>query len=398
MSAWLLPDHIADALPLEAAHIEALRRRLLDTARSFGYELVMPPLLEHLQSLLTGSGQSLQLQTFKLVDQLSGQTLGLRPDMTQQVARIDAHLLNRTGVARLCYAGSIAHTHPERPQALREALQFGAEIYGHAGLEADVEALELAITCLRRTGLAAFTVDMADVRIVQALLAAVPALEAATVADIHAALAAKDSARLAEITQGFPPAARQGLLELVQLYGDVSVLDEAERALATTPTVRPVLQHLRTYAQALSHVSGAGVELGFDLADLRGHSYYSGTRFALYARGVSDAIVRGGRYDEVGAAYGRRRPAAGFSLDVRTLAALVPCAPASDTAGAIRAPWAAGDAQLTRTIAELRQAGHTVICTLPGQHHNAADDDAAHTLHCDRALVQESGTWVVRAL
>lgn len=391
MSAWLLPDHIADALPAEARHIEALRQRLLAVAESFGYELVMPPLLEYLQSLLTGSGQSLNLQTFKFVDQLSGQTLGLRADITQQVARMDAHLLNRAGVTRLCYAGPVAHTQPERPQALREALQFGAEIYGHAGLEADVEALELAITCLRRTGLSAFTVDMADVRIVRALLGAAPAISAEHTADIHAALAAKDSPRLRELAAHFPENARQGLLAVVQLYGDAAVLDEAERALASTPQAVAVITHLRRFARALAHVAGDGVNIGFDLGDLRGHSYYSGTRFALYVHGASDAIVRGGRYDEVGAAYGRNRPAAGFSLDVRQLATLLP-APAPQAA--IRAPWAADDEDLARTIAQLRQSGRVVICTLPGDAHATQAD----TLHCTHALLRQGDGWVVQAI
>ncbi|RYY98131.1 MAG: ATP phosphoribosyltransferase regulatory subunit, partial [Comamonadaceae bacterium] len=185
MSAWVLPDHIADVLPSEARHIEELRRELLDTARGYGYELVMPPLLEHLESLLTGTGEALGLQTFKLVDQLSGRSLGLRADTTPQVARIDAHLLNRQGVTRLCYCGPVLHTRPDRPHATREPLQFGAEIYGHAGLEADLETLLLALDCLKAARVRDITVDMADVRIVRALLDGV-ALEAAALADVHA--------------------------------------------------------------------------------------------------------------------------------------------------------------------------------------------------------------------
>src|SRR6476661_4519227 len=184
MSAWLLPDHIADVLPSEARHIEELRRQLLDTARGYGCELVMPPLLEHLESLLTGTGEALGLQTFKLVDQLSGRTLGLRADTTPQVARIDAHLLNRAGVTRLCYCGPVLHTRPDRPYASREPLQFGAEIYGHGGLEADLEALQLALACLKATRVEGLTVDMADVRIVRALLAEVPA-DTAAIARVH---------------------------------------------------------------------------------------------------------------------------------------------------------------------------------------------------------------------
>ncbi|MEG1328167.1 MAG: ATP phosphoribosyltransferase regulatory subunit, partial [Janthinobacterium sp.] len=211
MSAWVLPDHIADVLPSEARHIEELRRGLLDTARSYGYELVMPPLLEHLESLLTGTGEALDLQTFKLVDQLSGRSLGLRADTTQQVARIDAHLLNRRGVTRLCYCGPVLHTRPDRPRATREPLQFGAEIYGHAGLEADLEALLLALACLRSAQVSNVSVDMADVRVVRSLLAGVD-VDAQVLHAVHAALATKDASELAQLTRDFPAASRNGLM------------------------------------------------------------------------------------------------------------------------------------------------------------------------------------------
>ncbi|MGH8337294.1 MAG: ATP phosphoribosyltransferase regulatory subunit, partial [Gammaproteobacteria bacterium] len=211
MSAWVLPDYIADVLPSEARHIEELRRCLLDTARGYGYELVMPPLLEHLDSLLTGTGEALDLQTFKLVDQLSGRMMGLRADTTPQVARIDAHLLNRSGVARLCYCGPVLHTRPDRPHATREPLQFGAEIYGHAGLEADMEILLLSLDCLKAAQVQGVSVDMAHARIVHALLQDVP-LDAASLARVHAALAAKDASELASLTRSFPFASRQGLL------------------------------------------------------------------------------------------------------------------------------------------------------------------------------------------
>src|SRR3569623_2322288 len=226
MSAWVLPDHIADVLPSEARHIEELRRQLLYTARGYGYELVMPPLLEHLESLLTGTGEALDLQTFKLVDQLSGRMMGLRADTTPQVARIDAHLLNRRGVARLCYCGPVLHTRPDRPHATRAPLQFGAEIYGHAGLEAALEALLLALDCLTATRVGELTVAHGDVRIVRSVLAGVP-VDASVIAQVHAALAAKDAGRLATISKNFPAAAREGLAALLSLYGDAMELDEA---------------------------------------------------------------------------------------------------------------------------------------------------------------------------
>jgi len=221
MSAWVLPDQIADVLPSEARHIEELRRSLLDTASGYGYELVMPPMLEHLESLLTGTGEALDLQTFKLVDQLSGRSLGLRADSTPQVARIDAHLLNRQGVARLCYCGPVLHTRADRPLATREPLQLGAEIYGHAGLEADLEALELAQACVTAAGLRDLTLDMADVRVIDSVLAGVP-LSAEQTHLIHAALARKDAAELEHLSQGLAPEVRNSLLALPRLYGDVS--------------------------------------------------------------------------------------------------------------------------------------------------------------------------------
>ena len=382
MSAWVLPDHIADVLPSEARHIEELRRGLLDTARGYGYELVMPPLLEHLESLLTGSGEALDLQTFQLVDQLSGRTLGLRADTTQQVARIDAHLLNRQAVTRLCYCGPVLHTRPDRPYATREPLQFGAEIYGHSGMEADLEALRLALDCLRVAQLGAVSVDLADVRIVRNLLAGVM-VDAQVLRAVHTALAAKDASELAQLTRNFPAHARTGLQALLSLYGDIQVLDEAEKALQGISGVREVLSNLRTVAQRLE-----GVTVTFDLADLRGYAYYSGMRFGIYTSGASDALVRGGRYDEVGAVFGRNRPAAGFSLDIKQLVAVVP--PRALRA-AIRAPWSEAP-DLTAAIAALRRQGETVVCVLPG-HESGVDE-----FDCDRELVQLSGQWAVRAL
>ena len=382
MSAWVLPDHIADVLPSEARHIEELRRGLLDTARCYGYELVMPPLMEHLESLLTGTGEALDLQTFKLVDQLSGRSMGLRADTTPQVARIDAHLLNRKGVTRLCYCGPVLHTRPDRPHATREPLQFGAEIYGHAGVEADQEALQLARECLRIAEVRDTTVDLADVRIVRNLLAGVtvgPQLLSA----IHAALAVKDAQELRALTRDFPAESRDGLLALLQLYGDSSVLVEAEKALHRVPGVPEVLSNLKWLASRLD-----GATVTFDLADLRGYAYYSGARFAIYARGASDALVRGGRYDEVGAVFGRNRPAAGFSLDIKQVVGVVP--PRALKA-AIRAPWGEG-ADVHAAISELRSAGETVVCVLPGR------GSEVDEFHCDRELVQVAGRWVVQAV
>jgi ATP phosphoribosyltransferase regulatory subunit len=386
MSAWLLPDHIADVLPSEARHIEELRRQLLDTARGYGYELVIPPLIEHLESLLTGAGEALGLRTFKLVDQLSGRSLGLRADTTPQVARIDAHLLGRQAVTRLCYCGPVLHTRPERPHGTREPLQFGAEIYGHAGREADLEILTLALDCLRAAEVGEVSVDLADARIVRALLAGVM-VDPQVLTEVHAALAAKDASELARLTRDFPSTSRAGLRILVGLYGGADVLDEAESALAGVAGVSAALANLCWLAASLD-----GAAVSFDLADARGWGYYTGARFAVYAEGAGDALLRGGRYDGVGAVFGhkldRERPAVGFSLDVKQLVRVAASRPLR---AAICAPW--GDAPgLLAAVAALRRLGETVVCVLPGQ------EEQIDELHCDRELIEVGGQWVVQAI
>lgn len=385
-SAWLLPEHIADVLPSQARRIEELRRELLDGARAYGFELVMPPLLEHLDSLLSGTGSALDLKTFKLVDQLSGRTLGVRADTTPQVARIDAHLLNRVGVTRLCYCGPVLHTRPDGLHGTREPLQFGAEIYGHAGLEADLEVHELALDALKRAGVVQLTLDMGDARIVRGLLQGVSLDNAARDA-LYAALAAKDQPALAALTASFPVASRDGLLALLRLYGGEEVLAAARQQLPAQPLIVAALDDLQWLTQHL-RAAYPGVRIGFDLADLSGYAYYSGARFAIYADGSSDAVVRGGRYDEVGAIFGRNRPAVGFSTDLKQLVALVEQQPLRP---AIRAPWGE-DPGLRAAIRQLREQGQSVVCVLPGHEHEGQEFD------CDRELVASNGQWVVRSL
>ena len=383
MSAWVLPDHIADVLPSEARHIEELRRLYLDAARSYGYELVMPPLLEYLESLLSGTGRALDLQTFKLVDQLSGRTLGLRADTTPQVARIDAHLLNRSGVARLCYCGPVLHTRPDRPFATREPLQFGAEIYGHAGLEADLEVLHLALDSLKAVKLKDFTLDLSDARIVPALLSGIP-LSADAQTALHSALAAKDVSGVKALAHDLPTQVREALVALVNLYGEPSsVLDQAEKAFAAWPVVMQALAELRQIAADLPDLA-----ITVDLADLRGYAYYSGVRFAIFVPGASDALVRGGRYDEVGAVFGRKRPAVGFSLDLKELVSVVP---ERALKAAIRAPWGTAKG-LRQAIAALRANGETVVCVMPG-HESEVDE-----FNCDRELIEVAGHWAIQAI
>ena len=382
MTAWVLPDHIADVLPSEARHIEELRRLCLDTARVFGYELVIPPLMEHIESLLSGTGSSLDLQTFKMVDQLSGRTLGLRVDTTPQVARIDAHLLNRAGVTRLCYCGPTLHTRAPGPYATREPLQFGAEIYGHAGLEADLEILQLALQCLQSSDVDSLNVDLSDSRILPALLRD-QGMTASQHDAIAKALAHKDISAMRSIGASLPTALREALVALVQLYGGLNVLDRAQTVFKDWPEVLLALSQLRWLA---NHVHGHQVSI--DLADLRGAAYYSGPRFAVFVPEVSDALVRGGRYDEVGALFGRKRPAAGFSLDIKALVSLIQ-RPVPQAA--IRAPWGE-DAGLHQAIAKLREQGHTVVCMLPGH------DSEVDEFHCDRELVFLKGEWILQPL
>ena len=381
MAAWVLPDHIADVLPSEARHIEELRRLCLDTARGFGYELVMPPLLEHAQSLLSQPGSPEDLQTFKLIDRLTGRSLGLRIDTTPQVARIDAHLLNRAGVTRLCYCGPVLHTLPASPYATREPLQFGAEIYGHAGLEADLEILQLAIQSLRTSGLQNFHIDLSDARILPALLDGHQLSQETTVA-ITNALTHKNVSGMRELGKTLPADLAKALLSLVQMYGDSLILSQAKQAFSAWPEVIHALNQLEWLASHINH------PFSIDLADLRGFAYYSGPRFSFFVPGSSDALVRGGRYDEVGAVFGRKRPAAGFSLDIKALVSLLPH---PHPQPAIRAPWGE-DETLSRSIAELRSQGHTVVCLLPGH------DSEVDEFHCDRELFEHQGKWIVRPL
>jgi ATP phosphoribosyltransferase regulatory subunit len=380
---WLLPENIADVLPSEARKIEDLRRRMLDNFRLYGYELVMPPMLEYVDSLLNGAGEDTDLRTFKLVDQISGRMLGLRADMTTQVARIDAHLLNRESVTRLCYAGSVLHTRPSGLHATREPLQIGAEIYGHAGLEADAEIQELALASLALAGFADVRLDLSHVGVLRAILAEDPAAMRDEAA-LYGLLRAKDTPGLMAITQSYAATTRAALLALPNLYGDVEILAEARAVLPPLPGVTRALAELA----ALAGSALGRAEIAIDLADLRGYQYESGAMFGLYVPGLPNAVARGGRYDHVGEAFGRARPATGFSLDLRELARLLPGA---ERKHAVRAPW--GNApELRERIAGLRGEGEIVIQSLPGH------EDDQDEFECDRALVLEDGNWILKNL
>jgi ATP phosphoribosyltransferase regulatory subunit len=382
MSTWLLPENIADVLPAEARKIEELRRRLLERFRVYGYEMVMPPMLEYLESLLTSGGRDLNLRTFKLVDQMSGRTLGLRADITPQVARIDAHLLNRQGVTRLCYAGVVLHTRPRGPHATREQLQLGAEIYGHAGLEADLEIQQLMLDALHLAGLTHVRLDLSHAGVLAALIDADPA--AATPGDaLCEALDGKDACALAALTEHLSPTVRDALRALPTLYGDASVLELAREKL---PALPGIVRSLDELAFLVAHIKNA--EVTIDLAELGGYAYHSGVMFSAYVDGVPSAVVRGGRYDHVGQAYGRARAATGFSLDLREVARI---SSLQMQDSAILAPWHDDDA-LRAKIAALRAAGEVVIQMLPGDERNQ------HESACNRTLVARDGAWVVQAM
>lgn len=377
MARWLLPEGISDVLPHEAAHVERLRRSVLDLLHSHGYLLVYPPLVEYLDSLLTGTGRDLDLRTFKLVDQLSGRQLGVRADITPQIARIDAHILNRAGVVRLCYAGSVLHTRPQHPLASREPFQVGAELYGYAGVAADREVHALAVRTLRLAGVGRVTLDVGHTGIVRSLLAADPAALAAA-EEILAALGSKDGAALRGASAGLAESTRRGLAELTELSGGAEVLARARKRLPAVDGVRRALDELEG---VLHDCPADGVSV--DLADLHGYRYYSGVNFAAYDTAAQIAVARGGRYDDIGRAFGRARPASGFSVDLRELTRRNG-EPASN---AILAP-AGADEELAATVATLRAAGDVVVQQL-------GPDDVVAGLEITRILRRVDGRWKV---
>jgi len=313
---WLLPEYVEDILPAEAMRIEKLRRRILDLFFKRGYELVMPPLLEYMDSLLTGTGHDLELRTFKVVDQLSGRTMGLRADITPQVARIDAHLLNRKGVTRLCYCGSVLHTRPAAPGATREPIQIGAEMYGNSGPQSDLEIQRLLCDALKLAGMKDLRLDVGHVAVFRSIAQAAK-VDAELEVQLFEALQKKDLPAIRELSKDLEAKTRDALLLLPQLYGDAKVLAEAQRRLPRLPELRKALATLRSLAKACP------VPVSFDLAELRGYHYHSGVVFDAYCRGVTGPVARGGRYDEVGKAFGRARPATGFSIDLRSVAGVV---------------------------------------------------------------------------
>ncbi len=380
---WLLPEGIEEILPPDARRLERLRRRVLDLFDTWGYDLVMPPLIEYLESLLTGIAKDLDLQTFKLTDQLTGRLMGLRADITPQAARIDAHYLKRNTPVRLCYVGPVVRTRPGAFASSREPLQVGAELYGHGGPESDVEIIQLMLAMLHTCGLTDVYVDLGHVGVFRGLAQAA-ALNPEQESDLFDALQRKAAPEVQALVNGWslPTAMRAMLLALVDLHGERDVIARARDSLRNAPdSVRQALDGLETVADRLQQAVPQA-SWHFDLAELQGYRYYTGVVFSAFVPGYGLAMAQGGRYDDIGKVFGRARPAAGFSADMRTLLKLAP----TDTGAArnaIAAP-ANGDCDLQAVIAKLRAQGERVVIQLDGR-------DA----ECDRELIKRNGAWVV---
>lgn len=381
---WQLPDGVEEVLPAQAEAVERLRRSLLDMYRGWGYRLVIPPLMEFTQSLLVGLGEDLDLLTFKLTDQLSGRTLGIRADITPQVARIDAHSLGESGVTRLCYAGSTLHAMPKNPLASRSPIQVGVELYGDDSLGADVEVVGLMLATLETAGVTDITLDLGHVGIYEAVLAAAE-LDDELESTVFDALQRKSVPDLSEALAGADEHVRGLILALVDLHGDESVLAEAREVYGeAVPAALPALDALHEVAVDVKR-QRPNIAVYFDLAELRGYHYHTGLVFAAYSPGRGEALANGGRYNDVGAVFGRARPATGFAADLKALMALLPAQ--AETAGAISAPDA-DDPALQAQVDALRAAGEIVINCLSGT------PDA----RCDRELAEVDGEWQVQQL
>ena len=384
---WLLPEGIEEILPPQAGQLENLCRRIIDLYRSWGYQLVMPPMVEFLDSLLTGTGEDLDLQTFKLTDQMSGRMMGIRADTTPQVARIDAHNLKRDMPNRLCYLGTVLHTRPENSGGSRSPLQVGAELYGHAGLESEAESLCLMLETLKLAGVDDIHIDLGHVGIFEAIIKTT-GLDDEQETELFSVLQRKASSELSGLIKQWSLPKKTGdmLRFLINACGDNTLLAEANRKLAAaSPEIKRCLKELKTLAE-LVRKRMPGAPLYFDLAELRGYHYHTGVVFTAFVPGSGQGIAFGGRYDAIGAAFGRSRPATGFSTDIKTLMLFGKVGDAGQSA--IFAP-AKEDDRLNRKIATLRKKGEIVIRALPGQKAKAG------LMGCDRKLVLKEGRWQV---
>ncbi len=389
---WLLPQGIEEALPADAAKLEEMRRQLLDLYSSWGYQLVMPPFIEYLESLLTGTGHDLDLQTFQLIDQLSGRSLGVRADMTPQVARIDAHQLKKDAPNRLCYMGTVLHTRPDGFGGTRSPLQVGAELYGHAGVESDVEVLCLMLETFKLASIEDVFLDVGHVGIYRGLVAQA-GLSDDQEATLFEMLQRKAIPEISQFLSALDidTDVRQMLANLAELHGGEECLTLAKKVLEKADdSVKQALDYLQQTVDKLQQRI-SDVNIHFDLSELRGYHYHTGILFAAYVPGQGQEIPRGGRYDDIGKVFGRARPATGFSTDLKTLVNLSINQSTQIERSAIFAP-SLDDASLAKKIAELRAQGETVIEELPGQQGDAK------AMGCDKQLVQHDGQWSIEGI
>jgi ATP phosphoribosyltransferase regulatory subunit len=387
---WLLPAGIEEILPPQTHVMEGLRRELLDLYLSWGYELVIPPFIDYLDSLLTGTGHDLDLQTFKLTDQLTGRLLGVPADMTPQVARIDAHQLRREGPTRLCYLGTVLHTRSDGFAGTRSPMQIGAEIYGHTGVASDAEILRLVVLTLRLAGIEGAYLDLGHVGIFRGL-ARLAGLDQEQELTLFEVLQRKAVPELADLIGqfGVDGAPAQMLLELAELNGDDALVRARGVLAGAGPQVLGALDHLAGLAEEL-HRWVPEVPVHFDLAELRGYHYKTGMVFAAFVPGWGMEIARGGRYDDIGRVFGRARPAVGFSADLKGLLRLGSGLQARYArAGAVLAPWSV-DQALQAEVERLRAGGRRVVTELPG-----APDQSCAALGCTETLIERDGHWVL---
>ncbi|MEJ2395241.1 MAG: ATP phosphoribosyltransferase regulatory subunit [Candidatus Thiodiazotropha sp.] len=384
---WILPDGIDEVLPREAAIIERKRRELLDLYAGWGYEFVIPPFVEFLDSLLTGTGSDLDLKTFKLTDQHSGRMMGVRADITPQAARIDAHHVGCESPTRLCYLGTVLHTRSDGFAGSRSPLQIGAELYGHSGVESDIEILRLMMQTLAQCGVEDVYLDLGHVGIFKGL-AQQAGLDSTQEAALFDALQRKAMPEIDQLlsTLAIEKPVAAMLAKLAELSGD-DALERAEKVLADAAApVQEALGYLRKMAELIS-VWLPQLPVHFDLAELRGYHFHTGVVFAAFVPGNGKEIARGGRYDEIGRVFGRARPATGFSADLKTLIRIgdPETQPAAKDA-LIFAPWS-DDPSQQASIDQLRAEGRHVVCALPGQQGGAVE------MGCGEQLVQSNGEW-----
>lgn len=384
---WLLPEGVEEILPPKAIELEQLCRTIIDLFSTWGYEFVIPPMVEYLESLLTGTGEDLDLKTFKLTDQLSGRLMGIRADITPQVARIDAHLLKRDTPTRLCYLGSVLHTRPGKSGETRAPLQVGAELYGHSGVASDIEIVKLMLATLKHVDLDKTYIDLGHIGIFRTLTAD-SSLTEAQQSQVFEALQRKAKDELKSLYKSWQvnDASSTTMLDLIELNGDVSVLDDAKKLFSKRdPEIARYIDEIKALAESISRETD--VSINIDLAELRGYHYHTGMVYTAFVSGEGEGLAFGGRYDDIGSAFGRARPATGFSTDVKSL--LKQHAKVYASPSRIFAP-AVADSALAEKINALRKSGKIVVAELEGQQASATD------MNCDQKLIQENGEWIIK--